>query len=482
MGHTNWSTLIRQIKKHRSESAQFFKPVCVIAAIDLTDEGQIEPTDIEGKAICDRFSDYVTPFHPDRGKDGFKPFWHLTNDRLWTFFHDGKPLASSDFSHGAPASRAKLFAKTDRIVINDDYIDLWKLESERQILRQYMLAILNESDTDSRALIPPLFEKANLLKKELWPDEGRLRAFFSNLTGQSDLFDLVSGEALIATANPEASASTPKAAELEALEHVPTAIAYGWVQDKIAVVSKPADWPVFPYATSRHNHGARLEACRELSLDLTSKLNQQAWQVRVDYRAQLEFYLKWLPTADEQGNILLADGAVRTIRHMFSAEREALPLAFAASLRTFLENHMALRAFYPEVEEFYRSVRSGHVEAPLPLDAVSDVIEVIEAHTPALFDQSVSDAVKDATQAEPQIVEFEGEATKGVISPPTDPLGELDHAKAHDFQTAGWVNNLWKIVRAGPTVHASLDAWNKTYHALIAPVGVILKWLREFIS
>ncbi|QCL98311.1 hypothetical protein [Agrobacterium tumefaciens] len=482
MGHTNWSTLIRQIKKHRSESAQFFKPVCVIAAIDLADEGQIEPTEIEGKAICDRFSDYVTPFHPDRGKDGYKPFWHLTNDRLWTFFHDDKPLVSSDFSHGAPASKAKLFAKTDRIAINEDYIDLWKSKTERQILRQYMLAILNESDTDSRVLIPPLFEKANLLKRELWPDEGQLRAFFSNLTGQSDLFDVVSSQTLTATADPEPNASTQKAAEPEALEHVPTAIAYGWVKDKIAVVSKPADWPVFPYATSHHNHGARLEACRELSLDLISKLNRQAWQVRVDYLEQLEFYLKWLPTADKHGNILLADGAARAIRHMFSAEREALPLAFAASLRTFLENHIALRAFYPEIEEYYRSVRSGHVEAPLPLDAVSDVIGVIEEQTPALFDHSVSDAVKDATLAEPQVVEIEGEATKSVISPPIDPLGELDLTKAHDFQTAGWVNNLWKIFIAGPTAHASLEAWNKTYHALVTPVTAILKWLREFIS
>ena len=345
-----------------------------------------------------------------------------------------------------------------------------------------MLAILNESDIDSRALIPPLFEKANLLKKDLWPDEGQLRAFFSNLTGQSDLFDVASEEALIATANFEPGASTLKTAEPEALEHVPTAISYGWVQDKIAVVSKPIDCPVFPYATSHHNHSTRLEACRELSIDLISNLNQRAWQVRVDYRAQLDFYLKWLPTTDKNGNILLADGAARTIRHMFSAECEVLPVSFAASLRTFLENHIALRAFYPDVEDYYRSVRSGHIEAPLPLDAVIDVIGVIEAHTPALFDQSVSDAVKDATQFQPKVAESEGAATKGAISPPMDPLGELDHTKSHDFQTAGWVNNLWKIFKEGPKIHASLDAWNKTYHALTGPVAAILNWLRAFIG
>lgn len=481
MGHTNWSTLIRQIRKHRSEAAQFFKPVCVIAMIDLADEGRIEPAEIDAKLVCDRFSDYVSPFYPDRGKDGYKPLWHLTNDRLWTFFCNGKSLGSSDFSHGAPASKAKLLAKVDHLEIGKDYIDIWKSEAERKTLRLFMLAILNESDSDSRNLIPPLFNKINLLEKELWPSAEHLRTVFSNLTGQGDLFEAASVDASPSSSADRSSSFEP-AHEIDAIDHVPTPIAYGWVANKIAVVENSANRPIFPFATSRRNHAPRLEACRVKSQDLILKLKEQVWQVRNDYKSELESYIRWLPTEDDPGNILLADGAARIIRYMFFAEREILPFAFAASLKILLEQHIALRAFYPEVEDFYRSVRSGHIDSPLPIDAVYDIIGVIDAQTPAIFDEGVSDAIKEASSPELLIAKVENDATDGHIAPPIDPLGELDPSKAHDFQTAGWVNNLWKIFNAGAAVYASVEPWIKTYQALIAPVTAVLKWLRDFLS
>ena len=51
-----------------------------------------------------------------------------------------------------------------------------------------------------------------------------------------------------------------------------------------------------------------------------------------------------------------------------------LPEPLGAKLKIFLEQHIGLRAYYPATEEFYESVRSGHLERPLPLDAVEDLI------------------------------------------------------------------------------------------------------------
>ena len=113
MGRLNWAALVKKIDGRRADSALFFKPVCIIAAIDLTDEGKIVPDNIDAHAMIDRFSDYITPFYPDRGKDGFKPLWHLSNDRLWTFFNGKEVVGAKSFPHGAPGTKAKLFASFD---------------------------------------------------------------------------------------------------------------------------------------------------------------------------------------------------------------------------------------------------------------------------------------------------------------------------------------------------------------------------------
>jgi hypothetical protein len=448
--------------------------------IDLTDEGRIESGKIDLKFVCERFSDYVTPFFPDRGKDGFKPLWHLTNDRLWTFFNDGSPLRSSDFPHGAPASKSKLLAKASHAEISPEYIDLWQSDAERSTLRHYMLAILNESDSGSRSLVPPLFNKENLLKRDQWPGEEQLRAFFSHLTGQRDLFD-AAANGIRRSGGDHSSPSFADISAIEAIENVPTAISYELRENKIAVVRDTASRPILPYATSERTHALRLEACKVMCQDLILRLKSQTWQVRTDYKSELENYIRWLPGEDDAGNLLLADGAARTIRHIFFDEREYLPTPFSAALKTFLEQHIALRAFYPEVEEFYRSVRSGRIDAPLPLDAVKDVMGVIDAQTPAIFDESVSKTVREATSFDPQIPQRDAAASEDLISPPVDPLGELAPAKANDFQTAGWVNSLWKIFKAGAIVNTSVEAWSKAVHALVGPVTIILNWLRDFL-
>jgi hypothetical protein len=96
---------------------------------------------------------------------------------------------------------------------------------------------------------------------------------------------------------------------------------------------------------------------------------------RREYKETLDDYLRDLPKQPGEGNFILADAHARVLRSMFQAEAAYLPFPLAGKLKILLEQHIGLRAYYPAVEEFYQSVRTGHLERPLPLDAVEDFIQ-----------------------------------------------------------------------------------------------------------
>ncbi|MEN5051490.1 hypothetical protein [Brevundimonas naejangsanensis] len=54
-----WSSLIESIRHHRAPDARFFKPTCVISAIDLADEGSLDPENLNGESVVERFDRYV---------------------------------------------------------------------------------------------------------------------------------------------------------------------------------------------------------------------------------------------------------------------------------------------------------------------------------------------------------------------------------------------------------------------------------------
>jgi hypothetical protein len=168
---------------------------------------------------------------------------------------------------------------------------------------------------------------------------------------------------------------------------------------------------------------------------------------------------------------------------LFAAEQSFLAAPFAAQLKTLLQQHIALRAFYPQVEASYRAIQTAQLHEPLPMDAVDQVVELVRANTPTLFDPSVSRTINETSNPEisRSVVgrEAEGNA-EAAISPPPDPLGEIEPSKAHDFQAASTVNQLWKVFRAGEQVHASTEGWLKTAQSMSGPVTRIVLWLAQF--
>src|SRR5690606_1752351 len=113
--------------------------------------------------------------------------------------------------------------------------------------------------------------------------------------------------------------------------------------------------------------------------------------------------------------------------------------------------------------------------------AVDNLTALVREHTPAVFDESVSSAIVDAAAPEPELgpVETPPVADGEIISPPPDPLGDLEPNKAHDIQTAGASNRLWKVFTTVGKIRSNSDAWIKTYDDLAEPMGRLLDWLRH---
>jgi len=183
----DWSTLIRSIQRGRAPAARFFKPVCVIAAIDLADRGSLVSDLLHSELIVRQFADYVEPFLPERASSGWQPLWFLSNDGLWTFFRKGKPLDRSSFENGGPRTKKKLFEKFDTQLVSPSYKILWDAPETRKELRDQMLLMLDD-DAETRSLVGPLLDAARFGSPEQWPSEAEVAAYLNGLRVQQDLF------------------------------------------------------------------------------------------------------------------------------------------------------------------------------------------------------------------------------------------------------------------------------------------------------
>ena len=183
----DWNTLIRSIHRSRAPNAKFFKPVCVIAAIDLANRGRLDSDLLHSELIERQFAGYITPFFPDRTASGWQPLWFLSNDGLWTFSRKGKPLDRKSFENGMPRTRKQLFDRFDAQTINPAYKALWESATAREELRGQMLLML-DGDAECRTLIPPLFDPVHFEHPENWPNDREVADYLRTIRRQLDLF------------------------------------------------------------------------------------------------------------------------------------------------------------------------------------------------------------------------------------------------------------------------------------------------------
>jgi hypothetical protein len=194
-------------------------------------------------------------------------------------------------------------------------------------------------------------------------------------------------------------------------------------------------------------------------------------------------YQSRLPTAPGIGNILLADAQARRLRYLWATDDDAIR-GFDAQLKIFLEHHMGLRTFYPEIWKFYSAVQTGRIESPLHQDAVEGVMLSLRDNTPALFDPSITDALDGTVvplrERTPFAPSDASPANGDRPMPPDDPLKELNPEKARNYTFGGIVNALWKVYLDGEKVTQAAEEWKNAGRVLQPHVEQILAWLRAF--
>jgi hypothetical protein len=266
------------------------------------------------------------------------------------------------------------------------------------------------------------------------------------------------------------------------IENVPSAVSFGWTsKGTVTVVLGELNWPAFLFKGGEQDQH-RLEACRSLATDTAQSLRSGRWNARQDYVEILNQYAAYLPVKPEEGNFLLADAEARIIRGMFASDADILPMPLAERLKVFLQHHIGLRAYYPATEDFYESVRSGHLEAPLPIDAVEGFIQGVRDNTPTLFELNVSQSLEGVAQPIPTISPIGAEAPKSDGAqpmPPPDPLGEVDPEKARRYTIGGAINALWKAVLSGKKIDDNVESWVNVAKILGPKVAKILDWLQN---
>jgi hypothetical protein len=172
---STWTKLVSSIRSHRAYNAKFFKPVCVICAIDLADEGELDALRIDPRKVENRFRRYVGVIHPERADQAWKPLWHLSSDGLWCFYDGERLIDPEDFGPvKKPAGRTQLMDASTHIAISDRYVEDWATPVGRADLRKQMLVMLAQDDPSSRPFARQLALPGNALNPEAWPSEEEL--------------------------------------------------------------------------------------------------------------------------------------------------------------------------------------------------------------------------------------------------------------------------------------------------------------------
>jgi hypothetical protein len=244
--------------------------------------------------------------------------------------------------------------------------------------------------------------------------------------------------------------------------------------------------PVFPPSFPPEHHAQLLSACRSRADQLRQTASRPTFNGRSDYAETLTAYLKWLPGAPNTGNILLADGEVRVLNKLFTADQDILATGFASNLSVLLEDHIGLRAYYTEIERHYLTVKTGRLTVPLERDAVDGIQRVIRENTPTVFEESVDAVMSEAGKQVPEVRPPRPEDAPVIDPnhprPPRDPIGEIDPQQSRNWIFASALNRIWALVLKGKNVHEAIEGWQQTYDQMKPYIGPVLNFLRMFLS
>jgi hypothetical protein len=399
--HHDWNELTSSIHANRASNALFYKPVCVVAAIDLADAGGLVSDMLYAELIIRKFEQYVSIAFPKRASKGWLPLWFLANDGLWNFSKKGKLLSKADLAN-RPTTKNKTLQRFDRQVIAPEYRSLWNSPAQRKILRDQMLSIMNRYP-ESKLLVRALFDREVTDQPDKWPGEAAVNAYFSDLTGQGDLFQETEPDA--ETKNWRSAAAVRKALSTFDINNLPPISSVG------PNLEVSGSTPITISAQPNREvtkaqfvlYAELLEKARELD-GLASNSNRAA-----HLRPALEKLIKALegPPAESSGYSIWSPG--NTLRRLLVADLRArdakdpddppLTERIGEMLSDVVEqfNVYATTDHLVTLLDRARSGPAGRADLWGPLDAGSELVAALRK-TPQIVTPEATQILEVATQ------------------------------------------------------------------------------------
>lgn len=127
----------------RDKRALYYKPLALLLAVDLIDNGDIDPKlGFAPELILNKFSAAMFHFDKRRKQRGHMPVWHLTTDNFWTLHKDQKKVLEQGTSRSQPKSNKRLIELVDEVRLNQEF---WLTKEKRRKIIDNCIDLL-ESD------------------------------------------------------------------------------------------------------------------------------------------------------------------------------------------------------------------------------------------------------------------------------------------------------------------------------------------------
>jgi len=404
----DWGSLVRSIRRGRAPNGRFFKPVCVIAAIDLADLGRLDSDMLHSRLILRQFSEYLMVTLPHRASSGWQPLWFLSNDGLWKFFRKGKLVEKQSFEGGMPRTGESFLRKFDTQSISSDYRELWDSAQSRQQLRGQMLLMLAE-DPDSRTLVRQLLNPDVALDPERWRTDEEVDRLLAELSGQRDFF-------LDQTVDSQDHEEARGALLKFDPDTLPggSAAAPQFEATGVGPIRLRADLHRRTSPVQAELYEALVTKCRDLE-QLADAANNRAAHIR----PALQSLLRALGGLPDDANSYLVWAYGNTLRRLndadirsrLSKDPDAPPLPERlAELLSDLVEHFNVYAWGDELLAAFDRARlgpAGRAEVILELGAGRNLVRAIQA-TPGIMDEAAVDVVAAASQSAEQAAQVTG--------------------------------------------------------------------------
>jgi hypothetical protein len=119
------SALVQKIQSRRNPKAKFYKPVCLISAAQVIGSSVEENDRVSARSVLKKFSDLVGPVITKSLKKGFRPFWALSSDGIWTVHKNDQLVTRDAFRQGSPSTESQLLEAVDYAKISPAYRQLF---------------------------------------------------------------------------------------------------------------------------------------------------------------------------------------------------------------------------------------------------------------------------------------------------------------------------------------------------------------------